>query len=406
MLRTLPVITLSMAVMLAGLVALAAQGTVDGTGEAQIKRGDKVAAKKLAIAGALKRCIEKVVGITIKSEFDSTMQETVKNNQNQFTAEVTDKISQRAEGFIEKYDVLKEWIEGDVMKVTVRATVYESRVKAEVKKLTELLIAAGNPKLMIIIQDVITSPEGKEEVSAESMLGSHIEHMLLQRGIEVRGKSAAKSVAGGSIRKYDRWAQETDNIAEMARKNGADILVFGRVEIKNKGEITNASFAALNGQTRIEISTNIRGINAATGELFSSKPEQMSSMGINIEKAMNRALRGRGRNLVKRVWDPLFEDLKMSFKETAAQGSKFVIQLKNVENFRKQGRKFVGMLRGLPSVSGVEHTFSSGKLSVELSCKCTPQELQDRIFDAIDTISIFENLDIDDISGKRLSFKL
>lgn len=409
MLPKIGVAFFGLALLVATNPAFAAQGWVDAWGEAQIKNGDKVAAKQAAVADGLKRCIEKIVGITIQSRFDSKMQEVVKGNQSQFNAEVSDRLVQESKGFVDKYEVLEEKEQLDVMKVHVKALVYEDKLLAEVEKIAELLQRCGSPKVMIVIQDVHVTPDGKEEVAAESQLAMHLENMLMERGLEIRGKRAAKEISTDSPRKYDRWVQETDNIASMALKNNADMLVFGRVEIKDKGEIKDSTFAALNGQRRVEIETSIRGINAVTGELFSSKPDQMSSMGINLEKAVHRALKGRGNNLVTRTFDPLFDDLKDSCRKAAEQGNKYMVVLAGVTNFRKQGRTFVKLVEGVNGVSDVESNFNDGTLSIELSCKCAVDELQDRIFSAVDASedkATFGTLDVDGIQGKKLKLKL
>ena len=402
-----PTLIAGLALASLGTEALAADGgVIEAAGEAQIIKGDKVAAKKAAVADAMKNAVEKVVGVTVQSDFSSELKETVKNNQNAFEAKVRDAVSKKSEGFIKNHELLEEKVDGDIFKVKIRAEVFESKIKAEVEELAKLIAAAGNPKIMIVIQDVVTDESGDVQVQPESMLGTHIEKLLIERSIEVRGRQAAAAVARDDAREYDAWAKEAENIADMARKNGADILVFGRVEIKNKGKIENAAFAALNGQTRVEIQATIRGVNAATGELFSAEPAQMSSMGLNIEKAVYRALKGRGQNLITRVWEPLFDNLKDSFRKSASMGSAFVVVLKNVKSFRKEGRAFIDLLGSLPDVSGVQHSFRDGRVRVELSCKCSSQDLQDRIFNAVEGQSTFGTLDVDGVSGKQLAFKL
>lgn len=396
--------------MLAGISlgashARAAEGVVQARGEAMIRGGDKVAAKKAAVADALKNAIDKVVGVTVQSDFSSELKETVKNNQSDFQAAVADKVTKKSQGFIKTYEVLSEAAEGNVFKVTVRAEVFESKIKAEVKQLATLLLEAGNPRMMIVIQDVIISPDGKSRVSSTSLLGTHLESKLLELGIEVRGKRAARQVTG-DLNGFDRWSRKTDAIAEMAQAEGADILVFGRVELHDKGEIKNATFASLNGQRRVEIVATVRGMLVAGRQLVSAQPHTMSSMGINLERAVYRALEGRGKNLITRVWDPLFEDLKTAYRNMADQGSTYVVLLKNVSNFRTQGRKFVGLLRSHPQIKGLEHKYDQGLLSVEFSCKCSSEDLQNHLFEAAEGEADLKTLDLDGISGSSISFRL
>lgn len=401
----LPVLSLNFYVM---PMAWAAEGTVEAVGEALIKNNDTVAAKKEATADALKKCIEQVVGISIKSDFSSEQQETVKNNQNEFYSKVKDQLVQQSEGFIQKHEVLEENVAGSTMKVKVRATVFESKVKAEVKKLADLIAAAGNPKLMLVIQEVYISKEGKKRVAKESILGAQLEKELLARGFEIRGQKEAKNVADDDVSTYDKWLDNVGGVAQMARDAGADVLIAGRVEAYDKGPIEDTGgLDALKGQTRVEINSVIRGLNAATAEVFSTKPTVMSSVGVNLERAMNRAFAGRGANLVKQTFDDLLADLKESFKKTAEQGQFYVIALKGVTSFRNQGQKFMQMLEKVEGISSVKQkSFESGNLVLDVACKCSTSELQNRIFSSSSGIKEFGGLDVDGVSGKRLAFKL
>ncbi len=395
-------------IALTSATGLAQEGVVEAIGEANITNGDTVAAKKAALADALKKCIEKVVGISITSEFTAEQQETLKNNQSEFQSKVRDSLVQKADGFIQRYEVLEERAEGTVMRVKVQAHVFESKVKAEVKKLGDLIAAAGNPKLMLVIQEVIVGADGGKKVQKESVLASNLEKELLARGFELRGKSAATGVADDSVKQFDAWMENSDAAAKVARNEGADILIFGRVEINDKGVMEEtAGLAALKGQRRVEIVSVIRGMNAATREVFSSKPVQMASIGTNIERALHRAFQGKGNNLVAQTFNDLLEDLKASFRKTADQGQSYVIVLRGVKSFRKQGQAFIEMLGKVSGVSNVKQkSFTGELLSIDVSCKCTPQELQNGIFQATGSAAELGSLDVESVSGKELSFKL
>jgi hypothetical protein len=392
-----------------GSTALAADGgTVERPGEAQIKNGDKVEAKKRAIADALRQCIEYVVGVTVTSKMSQEAQETVKNNQNEFYQQVRDAVEQKSEGFIQKYDVLTEDLQGDVLKVKIRAVVFESKIKAEVQKLADLIAAAGNPKLMLVVQEVYQEPDGSRHVGREAILSAYLEKELLARGFELRGQNMARQVAGGSAEAYEKWQQDMNGAMQAARSEGADILITGRVEIKNQGKIEDTGgMDALKDQFRVELSCVVRGLNTSSGEVFSSKPTQMKSMGLSVERAVHRAFQGTGHNLVAQVFGGLLEDLKASFKKAASQGQQYVVQLNGVSSYRKQGQRFLDLLKSIQGVSAVaQQSFDQGNLIVDVACKCSPAELQQRIFNATETADSLNSMDISGISGKRLVFKL
>lgn len=403
--------------LLVGLVCLslsagaarAADGdTVEGTGEAAVKNGDTVAAKKQATTDALKKCIEKVVGISIRSDFSHEQRAVIDGNREEYFQNVRDNITQKAEGFIESYEITGESRSGDVLSVTVRARVFESKVKARVRELADLIARAGNPKLMLVIQEVFIDPEGNKRVAKESSVAGYLEKELLARGFELRGARAAKKVADDSIDTYDKWLDDADGAAKMARELGADILIAGRVEVKSKGKIEDtAGLDALKGQTRIEIHSIVRGLNAASGEVFSSKPVQTTSIGTNEDRALHRALQGRGANVIKQTFDQLLADLEESFEKTADNGQTYLVHLKGVSSFRKQGQPFVEAVRAVSGVSSVkQQSFAEGVLVLDVSFKGSLSELQDRIFSSMSSADGFSSLDVEGISGKQISLKL
>ncbi len=403
----------ALAAILCALATIAAAdgSVIEATGEAQIQGGNTVAAKQQALADAMKRAIEKVVGITVQSDFSATQQEVVRGNQDQFYSAVKDSITQKSEGFIQKYDVVSEGAQGTVYKITIRAQVFESKVRAEVQKLADLIAAAGNPKLMLVIQEVYVAEGGKKKrVAKESQVGAYLEKELLARGFELRGAKAAAGVADDSIDTYDKWLADAGGAAQMARDNGADILIAGRVEISNHGVITaetSGGLAALEGQTRIEIASVIRGINASSGDVLSSKPVQMVSMGTSEERAVHRAFQGKGQNVVKQTFDDLLESLKAGFKKAADQGQAYVVALRGVTSFRKQGQGFLEALKKIGGVSDVrQKSFADGQLIIDVAFKGSTTELQERIFKITEKQDGFGTLDVVNISGKQLSFKL
>ncbi len=389
------------------LLVAASDAPVEAVGEAAIK-DDLVAARKVAVADALRKCVEQVVGITVQSEFSATQQELVKNNEAAFHSQVRDTLLQKSEGFIDTYEVLDEKTEGGVCKVKVRARVFASKLAAAARELADLLAAAGNPKLMLVIQEVYIPAKGKPEVASESVLAAYLEQELLQRGFELRAKDQAKSIAERTPAGFDTWLADAAAAANLARQNGADIVIAGRVEILDLGKIEDsAPFEALRGQTRVEIKSIIRGLNAASMDVLSTKPVQMPSIGIDVPRAVHRALKGRGQNVVKQTFDQLLTDLTTSFKKTAAGGQAYMVELRGVKSFRKQGQRFMELVGKLADVSTVQQkSFTDGTLLLDLRCRCSSDELQERIFKAVGNAHEFPTLDVHGVSGKQISFKL
>jgi hypothetical protein len=390
------------------------EGIVEASGEAQIKDGNEVEAKKAATLDAFRRAIEKVVGIYVESDFSATQRELVKNNQTDFYSKVQDKLVQKAKGFIKTYKVLSAKRTGDVYKVTLRAHVFESKVKAELKSLADLIAAAGNPKLMMVLQEVYVR-NGKSKVSSAALIATSLQTKLMAMGFEFRGKAKAANTADDSLQAYDAWRADVGDISTMAREAGADILIEGRLEIKDLGAVTKemaGGLDALVGMTKIEIHGAVRGLNTATGEVVATKPILYKEMGSDFDRALHRALRGsrgkgRAYNVIDKTFEKLLADAKTSFEKIAAQGQAYEIRLSNAKSFRKQGGPFIAALEGITGVSSVKQkSFGGGELILDVLCKCSTSELQNRIFSACEAKGGLVDIDLEGVSGKQLSFKL
>lgn len=385
--------------MLVEGAASAGDPTVECDGEASIQNDDRATAKKAAVADALRKCVESAVGISIKTEFTSEQREVVSRSQSTFDARVKETITERSEGFVERYEVENARVDGNHMRVHVRARVFSSKVRAEAAKLVELIRAAGNPKVAISVRDVFISPSGEAKVGKGSFLGAHIEKDIRARGFDVRG--VGRDSAGAET-------GDLEKIAEAARRAGADLVIMGAAEIRNQGVIGEADgLESLRGQTRIEIAVVIRGVNTTTGEIVSSQPARISSIGLNEERALHRALEGRGANIVSKVLDQLLVDLEATLVKSVARGRTYVVALRGITSFRDQGAPFLEMVGRVDGVSSAaQKSFDSGVLMIEVEFKGDPSDLQAAIFRESGKFSTISKLDVDRVSGSEIWFKL
>jgi hypothetical protein len=263
---------------------------------------------------------------------------------------------------------------------------------------------------MVVIQEIYVTEDGQRTVAQEPQLAAHLEKELVARGFELRGQKEAARAIGTTVEEYDAWLANLATVSAMAREQGADILVTGRVEFKDIGKAKAEDVGGLDsliGMKMIEITGAVRAVNAASHEVFSSTPIKKKEFGTGFERAMVRAFTGRGKNLMVIVFDPLLEDAKASFKKTAESGQAYLVKLSGVKSFRREGRQFLQLLGGLSGVSSVmQKSFAGGALVVDVLCKCSAEELQQRIFERAEREKALSELDVESVSGKQLSFKL
>ena len=394
--------------LLVGSDAWAGGKTVEGAGSATIENGDLEGAKKKAVASALKDSIEKVVGLELKSSFSSQMQETVRDGENSFGAKVQEEISQKASGFIDSYQIISETSDKNVVTIKVRAVVFESKLRAELSEMAELMQAAGNPTIILAIKDVFIDENGQETVAESSALGKHLLEKLLSKGLRARGAKSVLRVVEGAPKGVNLLtAPDTAAIREEAKKDGADILISGVMRVKDLGVISKHVFKSLIGKRKIAVSVDIRGLVVTTGHLIAAKPiENKKEFGASVESALKRVLHCRKGGCVNAVFETLLEGLKQKLRQRGQEGRAYQLVLRGITNYRKQGRFFSSLVADLPTVTLGKTNYNDGKMQLELTCRCSAKELEDRIFDAADQKKALQSLDLQRIQGDTLYFKL
>ena len=282
---------------------------VEATGQAMIE-DDEADGRNRAIANALRFCIEQVTGVVIKSSFSHSQREILKNKKRTFLQDVTDQVTTESSGYIETYEILRERRRGDAIIVDLRAKVFTSKIQAQLAGLVDVLAEMGQAKMMLAVQDVRYDPGSDQpKVVSQSVIRSSLEGAITRAGGQMVAPSLAKRVTSKTLQTYDHW--ENTRALQDAKQFGADFILLGRIEVRNLGVISGETILTnLNGQTRIEIAGSLRGLDVHTGALLSSQAIQMTSIGLNAERALSRALKGRGNNMIVQTFNNLVDDLK------------------------------------------------------------------------------------------------
>jgi hypothetical protein len=121
---------------------------VEAEGAAPVIDGDIVGAKKASLHDAMKTALGLVIGVYVSQESLVTKAVLIEDN-----------ISSQSEGYIEKYDVLKEWQEGDFYKTRITALVRKEDLSAKLKALELEPKKLGNPVVRITLDEFV---DGKQ----------------------------------------------------------------------------------------------------------------------------------------------------------------------------------------------------------------------------------------------------
>lgn len=113
-------------------------------GSAPIIDNNLLDAKKTAIHDALKNALNLVVGVYVSQE--SLVSKSIL---------IEDNITSQTEGYIEKYQILKEWQENNFYKVKIEALVKKEDISSKIKALDLEPKKLGNPIIKFQIEEQI-----------------------------------------------------------------------------------------------------------------------------------------------------------------------------------------------------------------------------------------------------------
>ncbi len=262
---------------------------VEAEGSAPIVNGDVEGAKKTALHDSLRNALALVVGVYVSQ--DALVSKSVLIDEN---------ITSQTEGYVEKYETLKEWRDGDFYKVRIRAHVRKEDISAKLRALESEPQKLGNP---VIGFDIAESVDGKPQRTDYAAL-------------ELKSRF-------------------TDAGFLTGEKDKADILVKGDAQTSfNTKE-------GLGGFVSYRAGVSVSAVKTGSGETLAS--EQDTAGGIDLNDAA--AARASLINAAKKAADLLKDKVLKALRERSIVR----LNLSNVGSMNELS-EFSKLLRNIPAV--------------------------------------------------------
>ena len=262
---------------------------VEAEGMAPIVNGDMEGARKTALGEAMKNALGLVVGIYVSQE--AMVSKAIL---------IDDTITSQTEGYIEKYEVLKEGRDGDFYKTKIRAHVRKEDLAAKLRKLENEPQKLGNP---VIGFDIPESVDGKEQPTEYAAL-------------ELK----------------DRFSEAGFMTGE---KDKADILIKGTA----RSDFNTRE--GLGGFTSYRAGLSISAVKQGSGETLAALQETAGGIDLNEASAARAAII----NSAKKAGDDLKERVLKALRATSVVR----VTLSNVAGMN-QLSDFVKSVRNIPLV--------------------------------------------------------
>ncbi|MBI5893361.1 MAG: flagellar assembly protein T N-terminal domain-containing protein [Deltaproteobacteria bacterium] len=245
-----------------GLLYAGVDEKVEVEGYAVVVSGNKEIARDKAVYAALKSAIEQAVGVRIESDT------LVKNFEL-----INDRIYAQTAGFIKRYKIIREIMEGDSIRVQIEAVVATANLEQELDAIGILIKAVGNPRIMLLIseQNVTQEKPSPWWVAGDTVDLGIIENTLITRFHEKKfdrfvDREAVLQGIKKNISKTGSLSHDINNDMAMrlASEGEAELVIVGRGIAKSGQPIMGTSIRS------IQANISARVISPDSGEVLAS----------------------------------------------------------------------------------------------------------------------------------------
>jgi len=360
---------------LAGMFLGAAAGTgqetaapsqpveVTATGVGSIVGGDLAHAKDDAVEDALRKAIEENLGTMIQSE------SLVENAQL-----IEDQILSKAQGYIQKYNVVKEGKNGpDLYEVTVKATIKTADLKSDLDAIATLLRRKNMPRVMVLIQEqnIGETPDMAHLIAADlNTAETAIMDAFMTKGFRFVDEATVRKNLDNA-RASAIVEGNAAQAAALGKKVGAEVVLAGKALAKA------TEVEAFGTKIRSQQATvTMKAIRANTGDVIAVSTAQGKYAHIDDVAGGTIAIQ----KACETVSQDLMNKIIGKWQTEVASGATITLNVKNVKDFTQLAR-FKGSLkiavRGINSV--VQRDFSDGFATLEVDMKGKSEDLAQRL---------------------------
>ena len=258
-------------------------GKVDGgevvvaEGSCPVKDGDLHAAKACSLAEAQKQALEKVIGVYISAK--TRVEKAIAIEQN---------ILAKTEGYISKYDIVKQWEEGGFSKTKIRAMVMFQKLNDDLKGLKILRSPAiGNPRVAVLITE---GQEGSpDDDGATTFVSDAFAKALADAGFKIIDPDSLAAIK--AYEQTDQIENDGEALAAMATKVDAEIVIMGDAKA-DRVDLASMNLGSMNSY---RVALSAKADKSSNGEVLETVSEQASGLDITDSAAKQKAFQAAGK---------------------------------------------------------------------------------------------------------------
>jgi hypothetical protein len=336
---------------------------VTATGMGSITGGDVAHAKDDAVEDALRNAVEQTLGTMIQAE-------TLAQN---FTV-VEDNIYSKTQGYIQKYDIVKQGKTDAMMyEVTVRALVKVSQLKDDLDAIATLMRRKKMPRLMVMIDEKNVGETATAFHYLEADLNtaeSELMNKFMEKGFRFVDAATVKQ---NLSREKESAILEGDvrQAAAVGRRSGAEVVLVGKAlakatEVEAFGTLIRSQQATV----------TVRAIRTDTGDIIATGTEQGKFTHIDDvtggTKAIQKACDALSEALMSKILDRWSVEVNT--------GGTLTLRVNGVDDYAQLNQFKSSLKYYVRGVTGVtQRDFNNGFAVFELEMKGNSDDLAQRL---------------------------
>ena len=346
-------------------------------------------ARDQAIQDALRLVVEQAAGTMVSSETLVQNYEVLR-----------DQIYSKSQGYIQRYEVTDESVEGNLYKVKIQASVAAGNLKNDLMALGLLMARKNMPRVMIMVAEQNIGMHyysywwgvkaGTADLSiTENVLmekltrkGFHIvDHAMTSKTLEIKAPYKIESLNNDAVR-------------SIGNLYDAEVVIYGKALSKLAGSVLGTSMKSA------QADISLRVVSTDTGRVIASSTHHAAAVHPNEVTAGAEALK----IATNAIADQLLNQVVNQWSQDVSGGSLIRLVVSDIPSYRHLVKLKEMIQKRVRGVSGLyQRDFNAGTATLDVSVPVTSQKLADELV-VIDYGEFA--IDITNITQNSISLKM
>lgn len=337
--------------------------TAEGVGV--IVDNNTAQAKDQAVQDALRLAVEQAAGIMVASETLVQNYEVLR-----------DQIYSKSQGYIRNFNIVDEKVEGNLYKVTVRASVSEGNLKDDLMALGLLIARKNKPRVMIMVAEQNVGMHyysfwwGVKAGHADiGITENTLMEKLAQKGFNV----VDHAVKAGNVelaKPYRIESLSDKAVQTIGNLFDAEVVIYGRALAKLAGSVMGTSMKSA------QADVSLRAVNTDNGQVIAASSYHAAAVHPSEVTAGANALK----IATESIADQLVAQISDRWNSDLSSGGLIQMVVSGADSYRHLMAFKEAVQKKVSGVTGVhQRDYAAGVATIDLTATSSTQRLADEI---------------------------